>query len=276
MPFQLEVYRTMWGVPDPMNKLEAVKKDNMFVGIEQGLIQLTEDNKRIFRQKVKDLGFKFLAMIFTEGNTVEEHIESFRQQVYEAKVDNPVFYNSHSGKDSWSFQESEKYFEAVLQIEKEVGIPICHETHRGRILYNPWITRDLLKRFPDLKLCADLSHWVVVCERLIDTELDILKLVAERTIHIHARVGYEQGPQINDPRSAENLSYVEAHERWWDLIWDYQSKNNIAVTTLNAEFGPPPYMHVQPFTNQPVTDLWEVTNWQAKRQIDRFQKKYQQ
>lgn len=86
--------------------------------------------------------------------------------------------------------------------EKE-GIAIYHETHRGRILYNPWITRDICKVFPTLKLTADLSHWCVVAERIFDpaSGLDddwqeILDIVSERTHHIHARVGYEEGPQV--------------------------------------------------------------------------------
>jgi hypothetical protein len=33
---------------------------------------------------------------------------------------------------------------------------VHHETHRGRVLYSPWVTRDLLPRHPTLTLVADL------------------------------------------------------------------------------------------------------------------------
>lgn len=34
-----------------------------------------------------------------------------------------------------------------------------------------------------------------------------------------------------------------------------------AEVTFTAEFGPPGYMPTEPFTNKPVTDLWEVNQW---------------
>jgi len=55
---------------------------------------------------------------------------------------------------------------------------------------------------PELLLCADLSHFVVVTEtHPADWKLtEAIDALADRVIHIHARVGYEEGPQVNDPR----------------------------------------------------------------------------
>ena len=58
----------------------------------------------------------------------------------------------------------------------------------------------LLLRFPDLKLSCDLSHWVCITERLLTSEGEIIVLAAEHCLHGHARVGYENGPQVADPR----------------------------------------------------------------------------
>lgn len=46
-----------------------------------------------------------------------------------------------------------------MELEKGFGFVISHETHRKRIFYNPWDTRDFLEKFPDIKVTADLSHW---------------------------------------------------------------------------------------------------------------------
>ncbi len=66
--------------------------------------------------------------------------------------------------------------------------------------YNPWITRDLCRRFPTLKLTADLSHFCVVAERVFrdDDEdwIDVMSVVADHTRHIHARVGYAQVGEV--------------------------------------------------------------------------------
>jgi hypothetical protein len=138
------------------------------------------------------------------------------------------------------------------------------------VFYNPWVTERLLKAYPQLNLSCDFSHWVLVCERLLETELGIIRQCAEQCIHIHARVGYEEGPQVPDPRAPEYQSHVAAHERWWDMIWDAQERRGFNESTLTPEFGAPDYLHTMPYTRMPVADLWDVCNWQADRQRSRF------
>ena len=53
---------------------------------------------------------------------------------------------SHAGQLSrrpgcGSAAEGQQFYEAVLAIERETPVPVAHETHRGRILYNPSIAR---------------------------------------------------------------------------------------------------------------------------------------
>ena len=138
-------------------------------------------------------GFAYIPQIFTRGGTPGEHLESFRSQVAEAAELGPRLINSHSGRDGFTEAESERFFAEALRIEAECGVPVAHETHRGRILFHPWIAGRLLARFGELKLCCDFSHWVCVCERLLDDETAILRQCAARCIHLHARVGYEEG-----------------------------------------------------------------------------------
>ncbi|MGC5340916.1 sugar phosphate isomerase/epimerase, partial [Escherichia coli] len=77
------------------------------------------------------------------------------------------------------------------------------ETHRASSLYSPWLTLDIVRQLPRLRYTADISHWVVVCERLLDDPLDDLTLFLERVHHVQARVGYAQGPQVPDPAAPE-------------------------------------------------------------------------
>lgn len=62
-------------------------------------------------------------------------------------------------------------------------------------------------------------------------------LLWNRTAHVHCRVGYENGPQVPDPRAPEWLPYVEEHEKWWDLIWDVQARRGDKVSTFVPEYG---------------------------------------
>jgi sugar phosphate isomerase/epimerase len=265
---KLEVMRHLWGIDEPWDRVFPKIKDLGYAGIESPLPD--SDRAAEFGKLLEQHGFAYVAMIFTGGTTVDEHLKSFVEQVERAKRLRPSFINAHSGSDRWSADDAKRFYDRAIAIQSEAGIRITHETHRGRVFYNPWITRDVILALPALELTCDYSHWVCVAERLIDSELEILKLCADHAHHIHARVGYEQGPQVPDPRAPEYQRHVEAHERWWDLVWASQERRGFTTTTLTPEFGPSTYLHTLPFTNVPVADLWDVCNWQAKRQKERF------
>jgi hypothetical protein len=112
---------------------------------------------------------------------------------------------------------------------------------------------------------------VNVCERLIDTESSVLTLIAGRIRHIHARVGFEQGPQVSDPRAPEWRRHVIVHERWWEEIFRARQDAGAKVITLVPEYGPGDafnhYMPKLPFTQQPVANVNDsqcATDAQAK------------
>ncbi|MBF0432511.1 MAG: sugar phosphate isomerase/epimerase [Fibrobacteria bacterium] len=273
---QLLMFRSMWGVLGPWGKFPAENweqafpaiKESGYTGIEFDLPKA--DQHKRFRKLLDIYNFQYIAMIFTSGNTVADHISSFEQEVKLAKKLSPRFIVSHSGQDSFSPEEAKEFFEAALEIEEKEKIPVAHETHRGRILFNPWSTYQLLSQYSELKLCVDLSHWVCVAERLLEDCNDILEMTAQHCLHIHARIGYEQGPQIPDPRMPEAAPYLAFHEKWWQRIWDIQENAGFPETTMDPEFGPPGYMHTLPGTNAPVADLWDICNWQAGRQKTLF------
>ncbi len=270
---KLLLFRHLWGVCGTWEQVFPTFMESGYQGIECALPPRQEHPR--LRRLLDEYHFEFIPQIFSRGPTVEEHLESFREQAMLAAELHPRLVNAHSGRDCFSEEESLRFFEAALELEAAAGLVIAHETHRGRILYNPWTTSHLLKLFKGLKLCCDFSHWVCVCERLMDDQAKILEDCAQRCIHLHARVGYEQGPQVPDPRAPEYQPHLEAHERWWALVWDAQEKQGDPATTLTPEFGPPDYLHTLPYTKAPVCDLREICDWQARRQAARFAQRKQ-
>ena len=265
---KMMLFRHLWGVSGEWETVFPQIQADGYHGIEVGLPEPAA--RRRFRQLLDAHGFDYIAQIYTQGGTVEEHLESFRTQLAEARSLRPRLVNSQSGRDAFSEDDAVRFFEGALQIEERLGIPVAHETHRGRVLFHPGIAGRLVERFENLKLCCDFSHWVCVCERLIDDQIAIVERCAGRCVHLHARVGYEQGPQVPDPRAPEYARHLAAHEAWWDRIWAAQARRGDAETSLTPEFGPPDYQHTLPFTNVPVSDLREICNWQAQRQAARF------
>ena len=265
---KLVLFRHLWGVEEPWEQAFPKFRAFGYEGVEGGMP--AQGDAEHFRDLLGEHGLAYIPQIFTGGKSQREHLDSFREQVAAAKHYCPYMINAHSGLDAFTQEEGERFFEGALEIEAGEGVRIAHETHRGRILYNPWTTERLLSRFDKLQLCCDFSHWVCVCERLLEDQIEIIRECARHCVHVHARVGYEQGPQVPDPRAPEYSLHLEAHEAWWRLIWKEQDARRDSVSTLTPEFGPPHYQHTLPFSETPVSDFREISDWQATHQREAF------
>lgn len=205
---------------------------------------------------------------------VERHLKVWKEQVDAAAAYDPAYINSHSAKDSFTTSMAERFFQGALDFAPDV----MHETHRARYLYSPWVARDLAPKFPKLKLVADLSHWINVCETdTTNTELtQVIEDLAPLVHHTHCRVGFENGPQVSDPRAPEFIAYMEGHERWWDAIWAAQKARGDPCSTMIAEHGPPSYQPTLPYTREPVAAIWDINHWVSLRRQARFEALYGQ
>ena len=47
---------------------------------------------------------------------------------------------------------------------------------------------------------------------------EVLGMLQDRCWLIHARVGYEEGPQVPDPAAPEYAAEVKCHMGWWESI----------------------------------------------------------
>lgn len=271
---KLQLVRHLWGV-NQVHGLEHYLPRWREAGYEAVEVSLRKvPDRAMFLRFLKDSGLPWIPQIFSRdfvpGGTVREHLDSLQQQIEECLDAKPLFFNAHSGSDTWRLAQAEEFYGAMLEMEKRFGVAIAHETHRLRYFGNPWTTRPILERFPELKLTCDFSHWVCVAERLLDDCGEIIQLAADHCHHLHARVGFEEGPQVSDPRAPEWARHLAAHEKWWTTIWSSQKQRRMAVATLTPEFGPAPYLQLLPFTQEPVADLADICDWMARRESARF------
>ena len=182
----------------------------------------------------------------------------------------PLFINTQTGKDYFSFEDNAELIAISFQVEKETGIPVVHETHRGKFSFALHITRQFLEKIPDLRLGLDLSHWCNVAESLLNDQRDALDLAFLRTRHIHARMGYAEGPQITDPRLPEWEETVSFHLSCWDKVFQNFRQLNKEFLTITPEFGPYPYMVHLPFTQMPVANQWEINLYMKDLLTERY------
>lgn len=250
--------KSKWEVPDWSLEtfVEQTKKDG-FDGIELYL----PDNDRPARDIVNvlaDNGLCLVAQTGTDGDTPDQHIESMKQQYAFAAECDPLFVNSHTGRDIFSFSDNCRIFETACDLAEDYGMTILHELHRGRPTYNAVDTRRFIEALPRLLLTADFSHWFCTHESDLSDQQDNVNLAIERSRHIHARVGFSEGPQVPDPLAPmwwpTTLKFMEL----WQQIIDHQVREGSEILTITPEFGPPPYMPCDPATEQPLADAWEV------------------
>ncbi|HTB79253.1 MAG TPA: hypothetical protein VK717_00040 [Opitutaceae bacterium] len=273
---QLQLFRSLWTNGFDLEAALADCRSGMFDGVE-GPVPSEKNARSEFSAKLRDAGVPFIAEVTTGGGYVpsialaERHLDDFRRKTEAALACSPLFLTVLAGCDSWSLAQSVDFFGRVLELTGELGVTASFETHRSRTTFNPWTTRKLLIQLPTLRLTCDFSHWCCVAERLVlDGEAGILALCAERAHHVHARVGYEQGPQVPHPAAPEYRAALEAHERWWDALWSAQVLAGRTITTMTPEFGPDGYLQARPFSAEPAANLDEINRWMAARQRDHF------
>jgi len=251
------VLGTDWGFAGTVDELCAKVKKAGYDGLELWWPTKAEDQKALFRALEKyELQIGFLCG--GNGSDFEKHFTQYKNAVNAALQAKPLYVNSHSGKDYFSFEQNAKFIDFTIEKMESSGIKVLHETHRGRMCYSAPITRRFLEKYDKMGLTLDISHWTNVHESLLDDQAETVEMALERSYHIHARVGHQEGPQVNDPRAPEWKIALDKHLDWWDKVVKFREIQGAKRITFLTEFGPPNYLPTLPFTNVPVADQWEI------------------
>lgn len=262
---EIVAFRHLWGLEDePLERSLLRVAQRGYVGVEAAIQELPDLDG--LRAGAAANGLAVKPLLALDAATPAAQLAEYEELLRLALSFDPDGLTVHSGRDSWPRAEAIDFYHEVARLEAGIDLEIGHETHRGRPLFTPWDTAAILEAEPRLRLVCDFSHWTVVCERLLDDQLEAIELAATRAVHVHARVGFEQGPQVRDPGAPDAAVALGAHERWWELVWEAQRAAGARRTTFAPEYGPPPY---QP-AGRPTADLEAVCDWQADRVREHF------
>lgn len=254
--------RTFWG----SEALSA--KEFLYSTIEQGYtgVEINFPNDT-------DFVAEFLSELTSIRNTINNDFIFIAQQVLEQKTETTEEYiarmkerlhflvglqpnaiNSHTGKDYYDFETNCAILEITEEISRNSGIPIWHEIHRGRFSFHLKTLLTYTEKYPDLQLIADFSHFCVVSESDLSDQQDLFVQLFPKIKHIHARVGFEQSPQVNNPFAPEWKKHLDQYVTWWKGIIQLKQQLKHSKLSITPEFGPYPYMPQMPFTKEPLAD----------------------
>lgn len=223
------------------------------------------ENKQAREELLEALDRYGLQLIAQHWETVDSdfaaHAGNYEKRLEIMAMAKPLFINSQTGKDYFLFDQNRILVEKAKTFSDTTGIPVYHETHRGKFSYAAHVASHYLDEIKGLELTLDISHWCAVAETLLHDQHEAVEKALQATRHVHARVGSTQSAQVPDPREPEYAAALGFHLACWDRIVELRKKAGASILTITPEFGPAPYMLNVPQSGRPVADQWELNRY---------------
>ena len=162
-----------------------------------------------------------------------------------------------------------------MQEAEDRNIPLLFETHRNGLLNDMYFTLQLMDLVPEMRLCADLSHFVVDRELrapVPERDREYINSILDRSDCFQGRVASREQVQvaINFPQHQE---WVDIFKGWWKegmRAWRRRNADDATLVFL-CELGPPPYA-ITDGEQRELSDRWEeslqIRDWVREIWID--------
>ncbi|HWU17201.1 MAG TPA: sugar phosphate isomerase/epimerase [Devosia sp.] len=159
-----------------------------------------------------------------------------------------------------TLEEASGLIAAIQRLIGQADVPVYIETHRGRLTNDLLFTLEILERHPDLRLLADLSHYVVARELELPIDPVANQQVLTVLDHAWAFHGRVAGSgQVQLPLSyAQHRPWIDQFVAWWSAgfaSWRKRAAGDAELTFV-CELGPQPYAISGP-DGEDLTDRWE-------------------
>lgn len=132
-----------------------------------------------------------------------------------------------------------------LEDAHRAGLPLLFETHRDGLLNDLFYTLQVIDSIPELRLCADLSHFVVDREfrsPIPARDEAFIQRVLERSDCFQGRIASREQIQVQID-FPQHQQWVEIFKGWWKdgmRMWRQRNADDATLIFL-CELGPPPY-----------------------------------
>ena len=224
--------------------------DGICVDLSEREIKDFEHSKELFDE------FEMDCMINAFPNS-EHEMKSFFQM---GKLFDASCINIISGITPLNPKSATPIVRQWIEEADVTDIKILFETHRDSLLNDLFFTLQIMNLVPEMRLCADLSHFVIDRElRLPLPERDrrYIDDVLERSDCFQGRVANREQIQIQI-QFPQHKEWVEQFMVWWkDGIRMWRKRNNENATLIFlCELGPRPYAITDKYQKE-LSDRWE-------------------
>ena len=141
-----------------------------------------------------------------------------------------------------------------------MDMPLMFETHRDGLLNDLYFTLQLMELVPDMRLCADLSHFVVDRELrapVPERDAAYIRAILERSDCFQGRIASREQVQVQVD-FPQHREWVEIFKGWWRdgmQLWRQRNADSATLRFL-CELGPPPYAITDREQNE-LSDRWQ-------------------
>lgn len=145
----------------------------------------------------------------------------------------------------YRLEECFPFIEGWRRLAAESGVPVYIETHRDRMTTDLITTLHLLDRFPDLRLTADLSHYLLGREFAWPVSAEnhaLIHRILDNAWAYHGRVASREQIQLQIS-FPHHRDWLELFMGWWDYgfrSWRRRAPADATLTFL-CELGPKEY-----------------------------------
>ena len=243
----LEIFQSLWAMEQRIpGKPERPMEENFRMARDAGYHGLCIDPAIDEIEKSLELlpmyekyGLKCMVNAFP--HTVNE----LKPLLEMAKAMNASLVNVIGQVMPMTVEEGVPVVQQWMKDAEQVGVPLLFETHRDCTLNDLHYTLQIIEQVPEMRLCADLSHFVLDREMrlpLSDIDHQSMNTILERSDCFQGRVSNAE--QIQVPiEFPQHQKWVQQFRQWWAdgiSIWRQRNDDDATLIFL-CELGPPHY-----------------------------------
>lgn len=259
---KLEIYQSLWGMElRSPHVLERTSEESFAMVAEAGFDGMCIDPSAAEIPEMRAL--HRLYREFELGSMVNAfpYSEDDMQPLLEfAKDFDACMVNVISGVMPIRPEDAVPVVRRWMQEAEDRNMPLLFETHRDGLLNDMYFTLQLMDLVPEMRLCADLSHFVVDRELrapVPERDREYISSILDRSDCFQGRVASREQVQvaINFPQHQE---WVEIFKGWWKegmRAWRQRNADDATLVFL-CELGPPPYA-ITDGDQRELSDRWE-------------------
>jgi len=264
---KLEIYQSLWGMElrSPVGPERSVEENFRMAaaaGFDGMCIDVGDDEIEAFR-RIESCYERY--QLGCMVNAFPSKVDNLQPILELARDLDACTVNVIGGVMPMTVSAAVPVIDRWMDDGTKANMPLLFETHRDSILNDLYFSLQLIDLIPQMRLCADLSHFVVDREfraPLSDRDQAYVNRILERSDCFQGRIASREQIQVQiDFR--QHLEWVEIFQRWWKdgmRIWRQRNAGDATLVFL-CELGPPPYA---------ITDgegLELSDRWQEAQQI---------